>query len=262
MPQGELLPIPLQRTIGYQNQTHVVIHFKNAEPDLGRKGFQPELQDAAEQAAVGLVNHLKQWRHLLKKDMGGPPKILGEGELYDWIKQQEEHEHTHPLQIENPNFFIPVHQVSILSEPQREQDVIALFNQLLAGGVVRGIRLMATNQHEKYDGVFRYAVVEPVSNHKFDKSTNPLGVKDLVGKVPYFSKPYVLEYKYTLDALIRDFENEEKYESDIDLAVVWEAGSDRRKRYSIVSLLNLDNLQHRMLQPNCSLRINHFSEGR
>jgi hypothetical protein len=97
MPQGELLPIPLQRTIGYQHQTHVVIHFRNAEPDLGRKGFQPELQEAAEQAAVGLVNHLKKWRNLMRKDSGGPPKIIGEGELYEWIKEQEEYQKNHPL---------------------------------------------------------------------------------------------------------------------------------------------------------------------
>jgi hypothetical protein len=104
---------------------------------------------------------------------------------------------------------------------------------------------MATNQHEKYDGVFRYSVAEPLSNHIFDKSANPLGVKDLIDKVPFSSRPYVLEYKYTLDALIRDFENEEKYESDVDLVVVWEAGSEWKKRYSITSLLDLDNLQHR-----------------
>jgi hypothetical protein len=43
MPQGDLLVIPLTSNIGYQNQSHVVVHFEKADPDLGRKGFQPEL---------------------------------------------------------------------------------------------------------------------------------------------------------------------------------------------------------------------------
>jgi hypothetical protein len=150
-----------------------------------------------------------------------------------------------PFKIGNPNFFVPVNEVSILSEPQQEQDVIALFNQLIAGGVIRGIRLMATNQHEKYDGVFRYILSEPLKNHIFDKATNPLGIKDLVSKAPFLSKPCILEYKYDLDALIRDFENESKYESDIDLTVVWQVGNEWKKRYSVISLLDLENLHHR-----------------
>ncbi len=41
MPQGELITIPLTRSIGHQNQAHVIVHFQGGEPDLGRKGFQP-----------------------------------------------------------------------------------------------------------------------------------------------------------------------------------------------------------------------------
>lgn len=55
MPQGELCIIPLTSNIGYQNQSHIIVHFRGAEPDLGRKGFQPELQNLAERIAAGLV---------------------------------------------------------------------------------------------------------------------------------------------------------------------------------------------------------------
>jgi hypothetical protein len=43
MPQGIPITIPLTNNIGFQNIAHIVVHFQNAEPDLGRKGFQPEL---------------------------------------------------------------------------------------------------------------------------------------------------------------------------------------------------------------------------
>ena len=120
-----------------------------------------------------------------------------------------------------------------------------LFNQLIAGGVIRGIKLLATSQHEQYDSIFRYCVREPLDNHVFNKECNPLGVEKLQHPTEYTSKPYVLEYKYSVDALIQEFETGEKHEGDVDLVVAWEIGVEWRKRYSVTSLLDLENMQHR-----------------
>jgi len=245
MPQGDLLVIPLTSNIGYQNQSHVVIHFQKADPDLGRKGFQPELREAAEQLAGSMVNRLKKWRHLLKADTGASPSITGEANLDVWIKQQETHETAHPLVISNPNFFAPLNEVSITATPVSEQDVVVLFNQLIAGGVIRGLRLMATSSHQQYDGVFRYFVNDPLQNHQFNEETNPLGIQDLKHDKEFQSKAYVLEYKHNVDALIQEFENEEKIERHINLVVAWDIGEQWKKRYAVTSLLDLENLQHR-----------------
>jgi hypothetical protein len=191
------------------------------------------------------VNRLKKWRHLLKADTGVSPSIVGESNLDAWIKQQELHERSNPLSISNPHFFVPLHEISISAEPISEQDVIVLFNQLIAGGVIRGVRLLATSSHNQYDGIFRYFVNEPLKNHLFDKTTNPLGVQELRHDEPFSSKPYVLEYKHNVDALIQEFETEEKSEQHLDLVVAWDIGDEWKKRYSVTSLLNLDNLQHR-----------------
>jgi hypothetical protein len=245
MPQGEVITIPLTSNIGYQNQAHIIVHFSNAEPDLGRKGFQPEVQGLAQDLAVGAVNNLKKWRHLLKKDSGAIVGIVEKTALHNWIKDQEAHQAAHPLKISNPNFFAPVHEVSILSVPQSEQDVIVLFNQLIAGGVIRGLRLMATSQHDQYDGVFRYCATEPLENHRYDKTKNPLGVPELTYQEGFSSSPLVLEYKFNLDALIQEFANGEKNDKDIELAIVWETGQEWKKHYAITSLLDPDNLHLR-----------------
>ena len=245
MAQGDLIAIPLTSNIGYQNQVHAVVHFEGAEPDLGRKGFQPEVKELGEQIATAAVGQLKKWRRILKRDTGAAPAIASEGDLHEWIKQQEKHEESSPLVINNPNFFLPMQRVSLTAVPVSEQDVIALFHQLLAGGVVRGVRVMATSQSQQYDGIFRFFVNEPLANHKFDKETNPLGVMELQHASDYCSRPYVLEYKHNLNALISDFENGEKNESDVNLAVAWEIGDEWKKRFEITSLLDLDNLQHR-----------------
>lgn len=245
MPQGDLLIIPLKSNIGYQNQTHVLVHFSNAFPDLGRKGFQPELRSLAESISVSMVNHLKKWRRYLKKDTGVPPVIKDEAKLDEWIQGQRKHEQEHPLLINNPNFFIPVNEISIRSEPLSEQDVVVLFNHLVSGGVIRSIKLMASSTHNKYDGIFRFVVKNPIENYLYDDETNPLGVLEIVDAEEFTSQPYVLEYKFNLDALIQEFESGEKSEGDINLVIAWDIGDDWRRRYTVISLLIMDNMQHR-----------------
>ena len=245
MPQGDILVIPLTSNIGYQAQSHVVVHFRDADPDLGRKGFQPELKELGEDIAVSIVGQLRRWRGNLKHDTGAAPSIVTEGNLYDWISKQVKHEEEAPLRLSNKNFFLPLNEISITSKPWSEQDVIVLFNQLVAGGVIRGIRLLATSQTQQYDSIYRYYVSEPLKHHIFNKDSNPLGVQELAHDKAFASKPYVLEYKYSIDALIQDFETGMKGERDIALVVAWEMGSEWKKRYLDTSLLDLDNIQHR-----------------
>lgn len=245
MTQGDLIAIPLTSNIGYQNQAHVLVLFTNADPDLGRKGFQPELKELAEIISVGLVNKFKKWRHLLKIDTGARPNIASSDDVFNWINEQTNYEAKNPLIINNKNFFAPVNEISITSIPQSEQDVIVLFNQLLAGGVIRGIKLLATDQKKQYDGVFKYFVKEPISNHVYHKTLNPLGVSDLENRKDYNSRPWILEYKYSVDALLREFENEEKKENEINLVVAWETGDLWKKSHQVTSLLDIENLHHR-----------------
>ncbi len=245
MTQGDLVTIPLTSNIGHQNQCHVVVHFKDADPDLGRKGFQPELKEAAEKVSVSIVNRFKKWKKLLKSDSGAKPDIKKEVELHEWVKEQEQHESEHPLTLSNKNFFAPVNEISISSEPQSEQDVIVLFNQLIAGGVIRGLKLLATSQVKQYDGVYKYVVKEPLDNHIYNKRKNPLGVEELHFSSEHISPPKILEYKFNLDALIHEFECGHKNEKDIHLAVTWEMGAEWKKNYDATSFLDLDSLHQR-----------------
>jgi hypothetical protein len=245
MIQGDMLVIPLTKSIGYQNQAHILVHFQNADPDLGRKGFQPELKDLSEKIAVGIVNYLKVWRHLLKQDQGNRPDIVQEMNLHEWVKREEDFEKSHPLSIRNPHFFNPINDISISSEPQVEQDAIVLFSQLLAGGVIRGIKLLSTSQNRQYDGLYKFVVTPPAEHHRYDPNTNPLGVLIENYREDLVSKPRVLEYKFCMDALIYEFENGEKHERDVSLVVVWDIGTEWKRHYGVTSLLDIDNLHYR-----------------
>lgn len=245
MAQGELITIPLNKSIGHQNQTHVIVHFEGAEPDLGRKGFQPELKELSEKIAAYMVSYLSSARDLLKSDSGAEPDIGKEIKVHDWMREQERHEKDSPLILTNENFFLPMRKISMQSTPLCEQDAIVLFNQLIAGGVIRGIRLLSTSQVAQYDGMFRYVAEEPFEHLQFDENANPLGVYQEQLTQAYIGPPKILEYKFSLDGLIREFESGVKSEKDVSLAIFWEMGKEYRREYDIISLLDFDNVHHR-----------------
>ena len=61
----------------------------------------------------------------------------------------------------------------------------------------------------------------------------------------YRTPPKVLEYKFNLDGLIREFESEYKHENDVDLAVFWEMGEEYKKEYDILSYLDFNQTHRR-----------------
>jgi hypothetical protein len=248
MPQGEPIVIPLTRNIGRQNQLHFLIHFEDYSPDLGRKGFHRELTDFAKNAARHITeNHLVKLRTYLKANSGIAPDLVRELKIGDWKKEMLAHEATEPLVLNSEHFFKPTERVSITSAPTREQDVIALFNQLVAGGVIRGISVMSTNERFTYDGLFKVSFDLPSDLYTYDPVSNPLGVpqevaSQLQGKV---TDPRVLEYKFSLDGLVEDLENQDKNINDVDLCIMWETGDLYRERYGITSLLIPENADQR-----------------
>lgn len=248
MPQGETMQVPLTRSIGRQNQVHFLIHFDNYTPDLGRKGFHRELSDFSKSVARKITeNYLSKLRITLKANTGVAPDLMRELKISEWKREMQNHEKEEPLLLKSPHFFIPVERISMTSAPTREQDVIALFHQLIAGGVIRGINVMSTNERFTYDGLFRIAFDLDPEKYAYDAEMNPLGVplelaQGLKGKI---TDPRVLEYKFCLDGLVEDIDNQDKSIKDIDLCVAWSTGDVYKERYGITSLLLPENADQR-----------------
>ena len=249
MPQGELIQVPLKRYIGRQNNVHFVIHFKHCSPDLGRKGYKSTVVEFAKNIAARLTDEIYKFQRFLKPTTGVAPNLTRDESVDNWKREMEDYEKEHPLEIRNPNFFLPTKEISISSRPSREQDVIALFNQLLAGGVIRGLRILSTNERLTYDGLYRVFMSAPKENHAYDPESNPLGIDP--ANLKFYEFPFapkqvkILEYKYSLDGLIEDMEGGEKNSNDVNLAVVWKTGKDYKHNFNIVSLLDEDNLHLR-----------------
>lgn len=228
MVQGDLSIIPLTSTIGYQANSHVIVHFTDGNPDMGRKVFQPELKQIAEVLAVRCVTIFKRYLSHLKPDTGAQV-VAPDKQLYDWKKTQEVYRDKFPLSFQTPSG-----KTTLLSRPQQEQDVIALFHQLVGLGVIQGIDFLATSQSDRYDSL--YLLDYGDDSFQYNKSSNPLGVCGSFG-FPYASEPRVLEYKYDLDALIRDFSAEVKYAKHVNFAVCWKAEKQFKEKYYLSSLL-------------------------
>jgi hypothetical protein len=228
MPQGDLAIIPLTSTIGYQANSHIIVHFADGSPDMGRKVFQPELTKLAEKIAVRCVTIFKRYLQHLKPDTGATT-LAPDKELYDWRAAQVIYRDKNPL-----SFISGGNELTILSMPQQEQDVIALFHQLIGLGTIRGLNFFATSQNERYDSL--YSLNYKNDSFKFSKKLNPLGVNPSFA-FPYLSEPRILEYKFDLDALIRDFSTEVKFATHINLVVCWKATKQFREKYFLSSLL-------------------------
>lgn len=248
MPQGEVFQIPLNRNIGRQNQISVVIHFHNCVVDMGRKGFQKDIMELSKTISKKIIEDLvSKYKSYLRVSTGIGPELKRESLVSEWKETISTHEKENPIKLDNPNFFNPINSISITSEPTREQDVISLFNQLIAGGVIRGIKIMSTNERFVYDGMYRVSFEKPDEHHIYNEQTNPLGVLEEYTEEHsgFLSEPKILEYKFSLDGLIENLEDGSKNSNDISLVVVWETGKDYEGNYSITSLLNPDNLSDR-----------------
>lgn len=248
MPQGEIIQIPLNKNIGRQNQLHCVFHFDNCSADLGRKGFNSEITDIAKVLARKIADGpFQKGRFALKPTTGTAASLKNKMILSKWKDSMIEHEQLNPLELLHEHFFLPQRKIAITSLPTREQDVIALFHQLIAGGVIRGLRIMATNERTAYDGLYRVVIEDPGENHLFDEKTNPLGIleENMPDELPIISAPQILEYKFNMDALIEDLSTGDKNSNDVDLLIVWESGKDYEENYKITSLIDPDNLNLR-----------------
>src|SRR5690606_20406700 len=126
-------------------------------------------------------------------------------------------------------------KICLVSEPQQEQDVVALFHQLLAIRLLKGYRIFATSQSETYDSLYSLDY-RSAGDVQYSREINPLGVSDRISDHSE-TELKVLEYKFDVDSLVEDFEREVKTAEHIELVVCWSVGSEYKDRFYLKPLL-------------------------
>jgi hypothetical protein len=229
MIQGDPMVIPLTSTIGYQAATHAIVHFHDGNPDMGRKAFQPELKTLAEDLSRQVVNIFKRYLYLMREDTGAA-NVADETDTYNWLEDRKKYRAEHPLE-----FFFNDRSLAYTCVPAAEQDVIAIFHELIGLGVFPGLRFMCTTESGRYDACYvgSYMSADEVA---YDATRRPLGVSAKL-IAPRETRPFVLEYKYDLDGLIADFAKEVKFQNEIHAVVCWSIGKQFEEKFAIRSYL-------------------------
>ena len=235
MPIGALSRIAsLSRYTFSQNTVHVVLHVDGAEPDIGRKGFSEEIENLGQSLAKELIEgELQEWNGFLRSEQG---ERRSEAALEDWKFESRSHERDEPL----PAW--PGVSLSITSVPEREQDVIALFHELLGGNALLGYQVLSTSQHSRYDSLMRVQVDSAdILRATFDERSCVWGV--IAHRAEALARDGVIEpieYKMSLLGLISDFRSRTKSFSQLRLVIAWGAGPEFEKHVDDFDLTRLE----------------------
>lgn len=161
---------------------------------------------------------LKDYRSFLKKDTGALT-LSNRAALQQWMAEQRDHRRDNPMPKSGG-----LEHVKMSSFPLQEQDVITLLHQFVGLDILRGYEFFGTFSNERYDGLatLNYADL-PRDQIVYDMNQNWLGVEEGFKSVRDYD--FVLEYKYDLDAIFRDIEQQIKSAAQMSLVVCWEIGN-------------------------------------
>lgn len=236
MPTGRQFPISVSFTASRADRIFLVISLENVRPDFGRKIFHEDVYEFVNILGEDIINYFVDNNVLLK-----PTEVAAHG------GNETEREYNAKRRIEEARELqdLGLKKLCFEKEPVYEQDVVALFHELLGNGELKGYKVLSVSSSGQYDAVIRYDLPNN-TDVIYDKRRRPLGLHESAfgkkGEIKLF--PNNLEFKVSLSDLIKNFEGGTKTFDDIKFAVVWEVGESRafkKTAYQLVSLLENDN---------------------
>jgi hypothetical protein len=235
MPTGQVQEVSLPFRAGNRDRFFMLVEIPDAKPDYGRKGFKADINSYVQFIASELIlDYFLRNRVLLK------PTSIAHGPT---IVDAEAAADQRILQVQElPELGVPV--LNLKKEPQYENDVIALFSELLARDYIRGFEILSVSSGAQYDGVVNYRFTRNPEKLFYHPENNPLGIpKAHIAKTDLLSKN--LEFKKSLLDLINDFDEETKSPQKVRFVVTWDEGDTSGSGFDITKLLEGDNYELR-----------------
>lgn len=233
---GEKFQIQFSYRTGDYNRFFLLIDMDNIAPDIGRKSLPEPTRRLADLITDSLHDDFTIWPDALRPAPQRRPEV-------------EEMGNQETLQNALAGTDLVGARrlgVSLLKEPQEEQDVVALFFDLLGLGLLTGYELYAVNISQKYDGVAKFLVVKS-PEVLYDSVSNPLGIaEELFNRDKKESITTFLEFKFDSDDFIRDVVRGEKTFRDVKWLVCWRIGTTYvAEGVSITNILDEQQRGHR-----------------
>jgi hypothetical protein len=209
IPQGRNLDLSLTSSQGLDRQSHIVLSFKGLELDTGRKISADEIVSSAiGKIGQRVVGVLKEYRWAMKKK--DRPEVTSD--LENWrssiaARSQNSIIGELYLQLGLP----PVFSV----DPDNESEVIALFVSLISHNLLKGYRIQALSGYARYD-----SLIDIDSESDEVRSLEDIfSVRNEEINIHGLSR--VLEFKFSFDDLLDDFDEKTKNPTEIDFVVCW-----------------------------------------
>lgn len=186
-----------------------VYHFQSVRPDTGRKDFPQPVHDVVEDTKQTLHRRLvRNGKPFLAPATGGGNKGT-ETEDPPAVKAHRKDDIS-PDEVENFG------NIPLEKEPNEEQDVVSLFNELIGMGVLTGFTPFYFSSVDAYDGYVEY---DPDSVPSEVTDQFP-GAASLSGR----QTSITLEFKAIGSDIIKHIVNETRDWEEMDLLVCWELG--------------------------------------
>lgn len=209
---GEQMRVDFKFRSGDFNRFLLVISMRNIKADIGRKSLPAEILEFAQFFANAVQSRFVEQNDCLRPS----PGPFAEGLERD-LEDLKDSAFSRPA--------IPIQETHLVKVPQEEQDVIALFFDLLGAQRLKGYEIYSTHISRTYDGIGRFHLRESRES-RYHKDTNPLGIpadKFVKGEVKSPAKCFI-EFKYSTDDLVKDVRRGDKRLQDIKWLVCWEVG--------------------------------------
>ena len=207
---------------GDYNRFLVLLNMDKLEADIGRKSIERRVTNLGNLIADAFHDDFVDDRDALKPT----PRERREDEEVRLEALQER------AISEGEKLNLPCPPVALLKVPREEQDVVALFFNLLGSGYLKGYKLFSTHISQQYDAVAWFEIEKTESGAIYDEIENPLGIPEErfdnrgIKRSP---KRNFLEFKMSTDDLVLDIQHNEKQLKDIKWLVCWSKGKNHEK---------------------------------
>lgn len=137
----------------------------------------------------------------------------------NWVGKIDEEEQEYDFFLKRESLNIP--ELATKKVPRDENDVIALFFELVGRGYIHGYQSFGLSQVDRYDGRF-------ILRRSGDEQDPQIPPDD--------RQLSAIEFKVTASALIRDLEREAKNPQDLKLVIAWDEGVSNSDQFGFADI--------------------------
>lgn len=218
MPTGILIEAPKTGSSGYWHNIFMLFQDDSLEVDVGRKSIADgRTHRAYKQIAKDVFNELVGYFVLVGGGIAPP--------VNPYVEQWEKKREFEQLKTSLPD--LNVNGVNIVKHPgTQEANVVALFHELVAAGILSGYYTYTMGYKLTYDlwGQYRIAATELPDSPLAQRMASSSG---------FVEADVVIEFKYRAENVLADFEDNTKVFETIDLLVCWDFDPQKFKRQGL-----------------------------